>query len=152
MVSQFIKMSSDSILDKEISPFKQVGAVLVAALIFMVLSDLIPSAPYSKSAHIKPWVILCGMILFFALVNSVLSFGAKDSNKYWLFSIISFSVLLVAGGLMAWGISGVSINDAGSVRWIYFVLTFGYLVFLSIVNLIKFLVILAKKHENKLKD
>ncbi|MBK9564723.1 MAG: hypothetical protein IPO37_05920 [Saprospiraceae bacterium] len=145
-------MSDQSILDREISPFRQVGVVLVATVFFMIFSNLIPTAPYSKSAHIMPWVILCGMILFFALANSVLGFGAKDTNKYWLHSIISFSMMLVIGGIMAWAISGVSIRDAGSVRWIYVVLTFGYLVFLSIVNLIRFLVVLAKKHENKLRE
>ena len=98
-----------------------------------------------------PWVVLCGMILFFALVNSVLSFGAADGNKYWLQSIISFAVLLVFGGLMAWAISGVPIGEAGSVKWLYFVLTFGYLVFLSIVNFIKFLVVLAKKQDSNLR-
>ncbi len=145
-------MRDHSILDKEISPFRQVGVVLTATIFFMLFSGLIPTAPYSKSAHIMPWVILCGMILFFSLANSILGFGAKDTNKYWLHSIISFSIMLVIGGLIAWAISGVSIKEAGSVRWIYFVLTFGYLVFLSIVNLIRFLVILAKKHENKLKE
>lgn len=98
-----------------------------------------------------PWVVQCGMILFFALINSVLSFGATDGNKYWLHSIISFATLLVTGGLMAWGISGISIGNAASVKWIYVVLTFGYLVFLSIVNLIKFLVKLAKKQDNALR-
>ena len=145
-------MTHQSILDREISPFRQVLAVLMLCVVLMALSDMIPASPYSKSAGIQAWIVLCGLILFFAVINSVLGFGAKDANKYWFKSIISFAILLVTGGMLAWAFSGVSIYKAGSVRWIYFVLTFGYLVFLSIVNLIKFLVVLAKKHENKLKD
>jgi hypothetical protein len=144
-------MSNQSILDKQVSPFLQLGGVLILAVILMAFSGLIPAAKYSSTAHIMPWVILCGMILFFALVNSVLSFGATNGNKYWMQSIISFGLLLVLGGLIAWAISGVSINDAGSVRWLYFVMTFGYLVFLSIVNLIKFFVKLAKRQDSKLR-
>ena len=144
-------MENKSILDKQISPFYQVTFVLIATFIFMLISGLAPKIPYSKTSHLGPWIVLCGMILFFALVNSVLSFGAKNGNIYWLHSIMSFASLLIIGGLMAWLVSGVTISDAGSVKWIYFVLTFGYLVFLSIVNLIKFLVELAKRQDSKLR-
>jgi len=144
-------MENKSVLDRQISPFLQFGAVLVLAIVLMGISGLMPSPPYSSTEHIMPWVVLCGMILFFALVNSVLSFAAVDGNKYWGQSIISFAGLLVIGGCIAWGISGVSINDAGSVRWLYFVLTFGYLVFLSIVNLIKFFVKLAQRQDKRLR-
>lgn len=144
-------MENKSILDRQISPFVQLAVVLGIATVLMGISNLTPSAPYSSTQHIMPWVVLCGMILFFALVNSVLSFGAVEGNKYWGQSIISFAVLLVIGGCIAWAISGVSINNAGSVRWLYFVLTFGYLVFLSIVNLIKFFVKLAQRQDKKLR-
>jgi hypothetical protein len=144
-------MANKSILDRSISPFVQLGAIFLLATIMMGFSSLIPAAPYSSTAHIMPWVVLCGMILFFSLVNSVLSFGAENGNLYWLHSIISFALLLVFGGLMAWAISGISIYNAGSVRWLYFVLTFGYLVFLSIVNLIKFFVKIAQRQDKSLR-
>jgi hypothetical protein len=144
-------MDNKSILDRKISPFLQLGAIFILTVVMMGFSVLLPAAPYSSTAHIMPWVVLCGMILFFALANSVLSFSAEDGNTYWLHSIISFASLLVIGGLAAWAISGVSINNAGSVRWLYFVLTFGYLVFLSIVNLIKFFVKLAQRQDKRLR-
>ena len=65
--------------------------------------------------------------------------------------VFAFAILLVIGGLLAWAFSGVSIYEAGTVSWLYFVLTFGYLVFLSIVNLIKFLVKLAQKQDKSLR-
>lgn len=141
-------MEQKSVLDRQISPFIQLGVVLAGTLIMMGLSLFMPATPYSSTADIMPWVVLCGMILFFALGNSILSFSASDGNTYWLHSIISFATLLIVGGLLAWWTSGVSIYDAGSVRWLYFVLTLGYLVFLSIVNLIKFFVGLAQRQDN----
>ena len=84
------------------SPFKQVGIVLIFTLVFMLISGISPDVPYSKTTHIKPWIILCTMILFYALINSILSFSVKDHNKYWLHSMISFAILLVFGGCMAW--------------------------------------------------
>ncbi len=142
---------NNSILDSKISPFMQLGFVLILTLILIGFTEIMPDVPYASTSHIMPWVVLCGMILFFALVNSVLSFGAEDGSTYWLHSIISFAILLVGGGILAWLVSGVSIQNAGSVKWLYFVFTFGYLVFLSIVNLIKFLVILAKKQDHRLR-
>lgn len=140
-----------SLLDKKISPFIQLLFVLAMTLILIGFTSLSPKVPYSSTSGIMPWVVICGMILFYALVNSVLSFGAENGSTYWLHSIISFSILLVVGGLLAWSVSGVSIQNAGSVKWLYFVFTFGYLVFLSIVNLIKFLVVLAKRQDHRLR-
>lgn len=145
-------MDNKSFLETEISPFKQVAVVLLIAVIFMSFSGFIPAQPYSSTAHIMPWVIACGLILFFAIGNSILSLSATNGNIYWLQSIISFAIMLIGGGLLAWGFSGISISNTGSVKWIYFVFTFSYLVFLSIVNLMKFLVNLAKKHDNKMQD
>lgn len=144
-------MSEKSIVESRISPFIQVAAVLVLLLVITGISSLMPAPKYSSTAHIMPWVVLCGMILFFALGNSILGFSAIEPTKYWFQSILSFAILLVVGGLIAWGISGVSIFEAGSVSWLYIVLTFGYLVFLSIVNLIRFFVKIAQRHDNRLK-
>lgn len=132
-------------------PYRQVAVVLLIALVMMGVSKLIPISEYSTTGAIRPWVVLCGLILFFAVCNSVLSLYTEDLNKYWMQSIISFVALLVVGGLLAWGISGVSISNAGSVKWLYFVFTFGYLVFLSIVNLLKFFVKLAQKQDKNLR-
>lgn len=140
-----------SLLDKKISPFVQLAFVLGLSLALIGFTSILPKVPYSSTSGIMPWVVLCGMILFFALVNSVLSFNAENGSTYWFHSMISFSILLVVGGILAWAFSGVSIKNAGSVRWLYFVFTFGYLVFLSIVNLIKFLVALAQKQDQRLR-
>jgi hypothetical protein len=59
--------------------------------------------------------------------------------------------LLLIGGGMAWGFSGVALQEAGSISWILFVFSFGYLVFLSIVNLMRFVVELAQKQDKGLR-
>ena len=49
--------------------------------------------------------------------------------------------------MAAWGFSGVPLNDAGSYRWIYIVVTVGFIVFLTMVNLMKIIVNYAEKEE-----
>lgn len=59
----------------------------------------------------------------------------------------SFLGLAFLNGLAAWLISGVPIGQAQSYRWIYVVVTIGFLVFLSMVNLIKKIVQFAEREE-----
>jgi hypothetical protein len=138
-----------SILDGKISPFKQAGYAFIIALVLMLVTKLLPASPYSTTAHIMPWISLCGVILFFTLANTVLSLGQSKYENYWIHSMISYAFLLILGGLAAYLFTGIGIYDAGSVSWLYTVMTLCYLVFLSIVNLIKFFVNFAEKDQNE---
>lgn len=144
-------MSEKTIWEKEVSPFRQLFFVLGVALVFMTLSSLIPRPESISKVNNAPWVIISGLILFYAVSNSVLSFAAVKRDTYWLYSLISFAILMIAGSILARLFSGISMDEAGTFRWIYFVFTFGYLVFLSIVNLIRFLVELAQKKDKQLR-
>jgi hypothetical protein len=57
--------------------------------------------------------------------------------------------MLVGGvsGLQAYFFSSISIANAGSYMWIYVVVTFGYLVFLSLMTMLKKVVAFAEKEE-----
>ncbi len=48
---------------------------------------------------------------------------------------------------MAYLFSSLSLNEAGSYRWIFTVLSFGYLVFLSILGFVKRIVEFAEKED-----
>jgi hypothetical protein len=60
-----------------------------------------------------------------------------------------YSFMLVAGssGLQAFIFSGISIRHAGSYMWIYVVVTIGYLVFISLMTILKKVVAFAEKEE-----
>lgn len=132
------------------SPFYQLGAVLGLTIIMIGVASLLPATPYAKTSEIMPWVVVCSMILFFSMLNSAMSFNADNGAKYWLHSMISFGTLLIIGSILAWIVTGISIYQAGSVSWIYKVLTFGYLILMSIVNLVKFLLMLSKQKDEKI--
>ena len=129
------------------SPFRQAAFVFIVALLFMGLSAIMPMSPQMKTSNAMPWIIACSMILFFALGNCVFALAAKESQKYWLYSIMSYVLLFIALCLMAWLVSGINMDEAGSIRWVLTVFTFGYLVLLSIVNMIRFLVWMAERSD-----
>ena len=99
----------------------------------------------------SPWIVFTSFVLFFSIANSLMSLKAENMNRYWSRSIIAFMGLLVLSGLFATLFSGLSIDEAGSFRWLFVVLTFGYLVFLSIVRLMKKIVDIAIEQDDRLR-
>lgn len=123
-------------------------AVVVLAAVFVVNIGTI----FARTAGMEieqrfPWTIAAAFVLFFSVGNALISILASDTEKYWSRSILSFVGLAVLAGLMAYLFSSLSINEAGSYRWIYIVLTIGYLVFLSIIGFMKKIVEFAQREE-----
>lgn len=139
--------SSSSFLGKAHSPFLQ-AAVAGGLMLLMELITLPMGAfgPVGFGERL-PWIIVTAFMLLFALFNSIFCLASSHSTRYWNQSVISYVLLATAGGLLAWGVSGISINDAGSFRWLFFVVSFSYLVFISIVNLMRIIVAFAMKEE-----
>ena len=94
-----------------------------------------------------PWMCAASFLLFFALFNSIFSLSAADTNEYWTKSMIAFAGLALLSGLCAWGFSKLSVNEAGSYKWIFIVVTFGYLVFLSMMGFMKRIVEFAERED-----
>ena len=94
-----------------------------------------------------PWLAATSFLLFFAVFNAVGSLTVKNLNKYWGRSMMSFLALGVVSGLTAWGLSTMTIDEAGSYRWLFFVVGFGYLVFLSLLGFMRAIVQFAQREE-----
>ncbi len=92
-------------------------------------------------------MIAASFMLLYAVGNSIFSVSSDNMAKYWGQSIYSFMGLAAASGLVAWGLSGLSIGQAGSYRWIYIVVTIGYLVFLSMMGVLRTIVAFAQREE-----
>lgn len=142
-------------LEKEINihitPFVQIGIIITVMLVWVGggigLSKL---GILAENPHF-PWLVSSSMLLFFAIFNCAFSLNAPDANKYWLYSIISYVILVIVAAGFSYLVTGISIYEARSMKWIYFVFTFGYLVFLSIVNLMRIIVKIARREDNSLR-
>ncbi|MCB0703677.1 MAG: hypothetical protein KDC34_00140 [Saprospiraceae bacterium] len=137
----------NSLFSKAHSPMLQAGIVFAAAFVFMVFGKMIHGLGIVEVGDRFPWMTAAAFMLFFALFNSIISLATKDLNHYWGQSILSFAGLAIANGLLAWLFSSISINEAGSYRWIYTVLIFGYLVFLTLMGMLKRIVEFAQREE-----
>lgn len=136
-----------SILDRTANPIYQALLCFGVGFIIILVSKLIQMVHLMEVSPRFPWMTSATFILLFAMLNSVVSLSVKNMTQYWGRSIYSFMGLAVMSGLTAYFFSALTINEAGSYRWIYFVLTFGYLVFLSIVTVMRKIVEFAQKEE-----
>lgn len=145
------KPKPKSIFDSNINPFLQVGIVLLACLVFDLVSTGLRASGLVDVEQNFPWQVILSFLLLFAIFNSLLSLGAKDGSQYYFKSMISFVLLAVIGGGLAYLFSGLTMEEAGAIKWMYFVFTFGYLVFVSIVQVMKKIVELAQKQDKRLR-
>lgn len=128
-------------------PAWQALAVWLVTGTILVLNWLLNFLSPESSDNLFPWSIASAFTLFFAVMNSLLSLRADNFAQYWQASMYSYIALALGSGLLAWGFSGIAISAAGSYKWIYIVVSIGFLVFLSMVNFMKIIVNFAEKEE-----
>lgn len=139
--------SKNTALAKSADPLWQAGAMLVASAVITILAKMVAATGMLEVSVRFPWMSSAAFLLLFAVTNSLSTLTAADPAKYWGRSIYSFMGLAFLSGLVAWAFSSLSINEAGSFRWIFIVLTIGYIVFLLIVTWVRRIVEFAQKEE-----
>lgn len=142
-----MKNNESSIYDKAYNPILQAGLVLGMIVGVIIIGKLVNLIGIMRVSDQFPWTTATSFLLFFAIFNSVISLASKDLNKYWGRSMLSFAILAGVSALVAYFFSSLSIDEIGPYKWIYFVLSFGYLVFLSILGFMKRIVDFAERED-----
>jgi hypothetical protein len=94
-----------------------------------------------------PYLTAASLLLCFAMFNAVISLSAPNPLVYWGRSIYCFLGLAFVSVSLASLLSGLRLSEAGSYWWILIVVTFGYLVFLALVNTMRNIVNFAQREE-----
>ncbi|MBP6827831.1 MAG: hypothetical protein KA165_14810 [Saprospiraceae bacterium] len=129
------------------NPAVQALVVLTGALVLMLIGWFLTVTKVYPAEPLFAWSIATAFMLLFAMLNSLMSLRADSFTRYWGRSMYSYLGLALCTGLAAWMFSGIPLREAGTYRWIYIVVTFGFLVFLSMVNFMKKIVEFAEKEE-----
>ncbi len=136
-------ISSFTYRDPEVQAVISLSGVLILSL-----GGVLLQAAGVMDVHERfPWMAAGAFMLFFAMFNALLSLTAEDMNKYWGRSTFCYVLLVLISGGLAYLFSGLSINEAGTFKWIFFVVSFGYFIFLSLIRLVKKIVEYAQKEE-----
>jgi len=134
-------------LEKKLSPPQQALLIFVLSLVLMGIGVILDKIGLFGMERMYPWSIATGFMLLFALFNSISCLQADNFGKYWGASMYSYIGLAFMNGLAAWLCSGVPLGEAESYKAIYIVVSFGFLVFLSMVNMMKSIVNFAEKED-----
>ena len=125
--------------------------MLGAILLFDLLAYLVRMVGIVDVKPGAPWLIFTSFILFYILINGILSISTDNQNKYWLQSFIAYLGLMILGGLLSWLFAGISMQEAGSYRFILFLFTFCYVLILGITNAIRKIVHIAQKQDKRMR-
>lgn len=130
-----------------INPVYQAVMALGGVIVVSLLAKLIGLTGIIEVPQRFPWMSAASFMLLFAVFNSVLSVSSKDLMKYWGTSMYCFLGLAAAAAGVAYVLSSLTMNEAGSYRWIYIVVGVGYLVFLSLMAMLRKIVEFAQREE-----
>ncbi len=140
--------TSQSLFYKEVNPLILAGALLVVSC----LSMLIAYGRYEGEELKNIWLVSGSFVLCYVILNSILSYNAENINSYWTRGIIGFVGLILLSSVVATKLSGVSIEDAGTYKWLYVVFTICFIIFLVIVRLMRTIIDLAQKQDKRLRN
>jgi hypothetical protein len=122
--------------------------LITISFLFMLIFKLI--CMKYEFPNIFYWQISTSFLFFYAVGSSLICLKADDINKYFINAIIAFGILALVASTLARQFSGIALEDAQSYSWIIKVVSFGFLVFLSIIGLIKRVEIFARNEDEKI--
>ena len=125
------------------NPFVQAGFVFVLFLLISWISAL------AGSEKKMPWTLAIAFQLLYIIYNVIIGLLNKSNWQYWSFAVIGYVVLMFVNSFMAGKISGISMDEAGTYRWIYFILIPVFLLFILMSKLIKKIVSLAEQDDRR---
>lgn len=136
-----------SFFDKKIAPPRQAFWMFCLSAAAMLGGFALKKMGVFNLDRLYEWTVATSFLLLFGIFNSVFSLNADSRLTYWRDSMYSYLGLAAANGLLAWQLSGIKIGEAGSYKFIYLVVTVGFLVFISMVNAMRSIVEFAQKEE-----
>ncbi len=98
------------------------------------------------------WFICPVMLLFFVLFNVVFGFEQKNIGVYYRDSIYGFIGIMAVDIFSSQLLTDKTVFEVKSISWIIMVFCIVYLVFISILNLIRFIMLLVLKQDKNIQD
>lgn len=98
------------------------------------------------------WLFGTALLLFYIILNSIFSFTATDKITYFRNSIFTYIACLVVVVGLNTLISGKVVFEVDTYSWILFVFSLVYIVFITIINLLRKIVEMAINQNKKIED
>ena len=133
------------------NPLYQVLLVTGMTIVFTLVDKILPHSTTLLEPNSGTWIVGTAMILCFIILNTVVALKIEPIRPYWSKSITFYIGFLAFTYLWCWFLSGKHIDEAGSFRWLWFVLTLVYQIFFAIARSMKRIVDIAIRQDKKLR-
>lgn len=133
--------------EHKVDPLRQAAIFVGGSAAFMLVAAALRWMGVSAIDRVFPWSVATAFLLLYAVFISVMSLNASSGLRYWSRSIYGFAAVAFGNGLAAWLVSGLALSEAQTYRWTYVVIAICFLVFLSILNLMRKIVAFAEREE-----
>jgi len=128
---------------KIIAPKIQIAFFGGMALIGLLGAKLIAQNPLTI------WMIAASCLLLFSILNNLQSVFIEKYKNYLIQSIYLFMFMFIGTILLATGLSGMSIFDAGSYRTIFTIILIANFMFIAMVMLVRGIVVFLEEKDEK---
>ena len=145
-------MSKQSpIITHIVDPFYQAGFIVAMIIILTLVDHVLPHDDTLFEVNAGAWIVGTAMVLLYIIINTIVALRIEAIIPYWIKSVICFVGLFAFTYAWSYFLSGKHIDEVGSFRWLWMVLTMVYLVFFGIVRSMKRIVDIAIKQDDKLR-
>src|SRR5688500_12116493 len=134
-----------------LNPLYQAGLIVILTILLTGLDLLMPHDDAFFKVNAVPWFVSTAMILLFIVINTVVALRIDNILPYCSWSIAMFIALLSFAYGWCYILTGKHIDEVGSFRWLWMVLTMVYFVFFTITRTMKRIVDIAIKQDKKLR-
>ena len=132
-------------------PIYQAALVACMILVFTLIDFILPHSNSLFEKNSGPWIVSTAMVLCYVILNSLVALRIEPIVPYWSQSVMLYLGLLALSYGWCYLLSGLHIDDAGSFRWLWFVITLTYMIFFGIARSVKRIVDIAVKQDERMR-
>ena len=132
-------------------PLNQAVLIVGMTIIFTLVDYVLPHNNELFEMNSGSWIVGTAMIFCFIIINTIIALRTEPFLPYWGKSVMIFIGLLVFTYAWCYMLTGKQIDEVGSFRWLWIVLTMVYLVFFIIARSMKRIVDIANEQDKKLR-
>ncbi len=132
-------------------PLNQAALIVGMIIVFTLVDYVLPHHYELFEINSGSWIVGTAMIFCFIIFNTIVALRSEPILPYWSKSVMIFIGLLVFTYAWCYMLTGKHIDEVGSFRWLWIVLTMVYLVFFIIARTMKRIVDIANEQDKKLR-
>src|SRR4030095_27983 len=132
-------------------PLHQVALIVGMTIVFTLIDKILPHNNLFFEEKSGSWIVGTAMIFCYIIINTILALRAEPILPYGSKSILIFVGLLAFTYGWCYLLTGKHIDEVGSFRWLWIVLTMVYITFFIIARTMKRIVDIANEQDKKLR-